>query len=163
LEEDKVSEQIKLDRSYVRNSSMAIAVAVTIIAAVTLAMSGLAEAQSSRENVPSSNGSFGPIKQIDAGLLNVGYAEAGPSDGTPVILLHGWPYDIYSYVNVAPLLASKRNSRASMRTGISREASGIICPKKLRKPLPRPSLMSTPSIGARRNRNGGHDREATFI
>jgi pimeloyl-ACP methyl ester carboxylesterase len=50
---------------------------------------------------------FDPIKQIDAGVLNVGYAEAGPIDGTPVILLHGWPYDIYSYVDVAPLLTAK--------------------------------------------------------
>jgi pimeloyl-ACP methyl ester carboxylesterase len=40
------------------------------------------------------------------GLLNVGYAEAGPADGPAVILLHGWPYDIYSFVDVAPLLAS---------------------------------------------------------
>jgi pimeloyl-ACP methyl ester carboxylesterase len=46
------------------------------------------------------------LKQIDAGLLNVGYAEAGPANGRPVILLHGWPYDIHSYVDVAPLLAS---------------------------------------------------------
>jgi pimeloyl-ACP methyl ester carboxylesterase len=52
------------------------------------------------------NVSFGPIKQIDAGLLNVGYAEAGPAKGPAVILLQGWPYDIYSYVDVAPLLAS---------------------------------------------------------
>ena len=51
--------------------------------------------------------SFGPLKQIAAGLLNVGYAESGPSDGPAVILLHGWPYDIYSFVDVAPLLASK--------------------------------------------------------
>src|SRR5262249_51166831 len=51
--------------------------------------------------------SFGPLKQIDAGLLSVGYAELGPADGAPVILLHGWPYDIHSYVEVAPLLASK--------------------------------------------------------
>jgi pimeloyl-ACP methyl ester carboxylesterase len=50
--------------------------------------------------------SFGPLKQIDAGLLNVGYAESGPSGGPPVILLHGWPYDIHSFVEVAPLLAS---------------------------------------------------------
>ncbi len=49
---------------------------------------------------------FGPPKQIDAGLLNVGYAEAGPTDGPVVVLLHGWPYDIHSYVDVAPLLAS---------------------------------------------------------
>jgi pimeloyl-ACP methyl ester carboxylesterase len=45
------------------------------------------------------------MKQIDAGVLNAGYAEAGPTDGPPVILLHGWPYDIHSYVDVAPLLA----------------------------------------------------------
>jgi pimeloyl-ACP methyl ester carboxylesterase len=51
--------------------------------------------------------SFSSIKQIDAGLLNIGYADVGPANGPPVILLHGWPYDIYSYVDVAPLLASK--------------------------------------------------------
>lgn len=51
--------------------------------------------------------SFGAIKQIKAGLLNVGYAEEGPADGPPVILLHGWPYDIHTYVDVAPLLAAK--------------------------------------------------------
>jgi pimeloyl-ACP methyl ester carboxylesterase len=55
---------------------------------------------------PGTHTSFGPLKQIDAGLLNVGYAEAGPADGPAVILLHGWPYDIYSFVDVAPLLAS---------------------------------------------------------
>src|SRR5918996_1281888 len=52
------------------------------------------------------NHSFGALKQIDAGVLNVGYAEAGPTDGSAVILLHGWPYDIHSYVDVTPLLAS---------------------------------------------------------
>jgi pimeloyl-ACP methyl ester carboxylesterase len=51
--------------------------------------------------------SFGPLNQIDAGPLNVGYAEAGPADGPAVILLHGWPYDIHSYVDVAPLLAAE--------------------------------------------------------
>jgi len=55
---------------------------------------------------PGTNTSFAALKQIDAGLLNVGYAEAGPSSGPAVILLHGWPYDIYSFVDVAPLLAS---------------------------------------------------------
>jgi len=59
------------------------------------------------ETVPGTNTSFSSLKQIDAGLLNVGYAEDGPADGPVVILLQGWPYDIYSYVDVAPLLAVK--------------------------------------------------------
>jgi pimeloyl-ACP methyl ester carboxylesterase len=50
---------------------------------------------------------FGPISQVDAGLLNVGYAEAGPRDGPAVLLLHGWPYDIHSYAEVTPLLAGQ--------------------------------------------------------
>jgi pimeloyl-ACP methyl ester carboxylesterase len=49
---------------------------------------------------------FGELRQVDAGVLNVGYAEAGPADGPAVLLLHGWPYDIHSYVEVAPLLAA---------------------------------------------------------
>jgi pimeloyl-ACP methyl ester carboxylesterase len=49
---------------------------------------------------------FGELQQVDAGVLNVGYAEAGPADGPAVLLLHGWPYDIHSYLEVAPLLAA---------------------------------------------------------
>jgi pimeloyl-ACP methyl ester carboxylesterase len=55
---------------------------------------------------PGTNTSFAPLKQIEAGVLNVGYAEAGANGSPVVILLHGWPYDIYSYADVAPLLAS---------------------------------------------------------
>ena len=55
---------------------------------------------------PGTNTSFGALNQIDAGVLNVGYAEAGPVDGPAVMLLHGWPYDIHSYVDVTPLLAA---------------------------------------------------------
>jgi pimeloyl-ACP methyl ester carboxylesterase len=49
----------------------------------------------------------GPLRQVDAGLLNVGYAEAGPGDGRAAVLLHGWPYDIHSYLEVAPMLAAE--------------------------------------------------------
>jgi pimeloyl-ACP methyl ester carboxylesterase len=83
------------------------------IAAARLGMIGKAHAQAGRTKsaqlpaiTPGTNKSFASLKQIDAGVLNVGYAEAGPADGAPVILLHGWPYDIYSFVDVAPLLAS---------------------------------------------------------
>ncbi len=55
---------------------------------------------------PGTHTSFVSLKQIDAGVLNVGYAEAGPADGAAVILLHGWPYDIHAFVEVAPLLAT---------------------------------------------------------
>src|ERR1700753_1748995 len=56
---------------------------------------------------PAATSSFDALKQVDAGVLNVGYAEAGPANGPVVVLLHGWPYDIYSFVDVAPLLAAK--------------------------------------------------------
>jgi pimeloyl-ACP methyl ester carboxylesterase len=87
--------------------------AAMTIAAAQFAFSGPARAQSSQTKTaelprvkPGAHTSFAPLKQIDAGLLNVGYAEAGPADGPAVLLLHGWPYDIHSYVDVAPLLAS---------------------------------------------------------
>jgi hypothetical protein len=87
--------------------------AVMTIATAGLSLAGSANAQSSKlkssvfpANKPGTNVSFGPLRQTEAGELNIGYAEAGPADGPPVILLHGWPYDIHSYVEVAPLLAS---------------------------------------------------------
>jgi pimeloyl-ACP methyl ester carboxylesterase len=84
--------------------------AAATVAAAQLGMSGIAQAQASKAKLPATkpgtNTSFGPIKQVDAGLLNIGYAEAGPADGAPVVLLHGWPYDIHSFVDVAPLLGS---------------------------------------------------------
>src|SRR5438132_136775 len=49
---------------------------------------------------------FGTVKQIEAGVLNVGYVETGPPKGPPVLLLHGWPYDVHSYAEVAPRLGS---------------------------------------------------------
>ena len=87
--------------------------AAMTIAATQLAMSGSVAAQSTGQKTadlpklqPGTSTSFGPLKQIDAGVLSVGYAEAGPADGPTVMLLHGWPYDIHSFVDVAPLLAS---------------------------------------------------------
>jgi pimeloyl-ACP methyl ester carboxylesterase len=84
--------------------------AAMTIAAAQLALSGSAHAQPAADGKPSHRlqtpTSFGALKQIDAGVLNIGYAEAGPAGGPVVILLHGWPYDIHSFVDVAPLLAS---------------------------------------------------------
>ena len=77
--------------------------AVMAVAAAQFGTIGSAEAES-REAAPIAR--FDALKQIDAGVLNVGYAEAGPADGRAVILLHGWPYDIHSFVDVAPLLAA---------------------------------------------------------
>jgi len=83
--------------------------AASTIAAAQLGM--FSSAAESKEETTTNNSappaSFGPLKQIEAGLLNIGYAEAGPANGRPVVLLHGWPYDIYSFVDVAPLLAAK--------------------------------------------------------
>jgi pimeloyl-ACP methyl ester carboxylesterase len=56
-------------------------------------------------DAPAAASAFGPLKQLNAGLLNVGYVEVGPANGKPVFLLHGWPYDIHSFVDVAPMLA----------------------------------------------------------
>ncbi len=87
--------------------------AAMTLAAAQLSLSTTAEAQTekSAKSVadairPEIHASFASLKQIDAGVLNVGYAEAGPANGPVVILLHGWPYDIYSFVDVAPSLAS---------------------------------------------------------
>jgi pimeloyl-ACP methyl ester carboxylesterase len=84
--------------------------AAMTFAAAQFGMIDSAMAQSTKTDLtpvkPGANTSFASLKQIDAGLLNVGYAEAGPANGPAVILLHGWPYDIYSFVDVAPLLAS---------------------------------------------------------
>jgi len=87
--------------------------AAAVSAAAQLGMFGPADAQSSKTGQaallplkPGTNTSFAPVKEIDAGVLKVSYAEAGAADGSPVILLHGWPYDIYSFVDVAPMLAS---------------------------------------------------------
>ena len=81
-------------RSFISNTIM------TFAAAELSGMMRLAKAQPKAQTL-------GPIKQINAGVLNVGYADVGPPNGRPVVLLHGWPYDIQSYADVAPLLSAK--------------------------------------------------------
>jgi pimeloyl-ACP methyl ester carboxylesterase len=83
------------------------------LAAGALAQFGTASAQASEATsqripaiVPDSHTTFGALKQIDAGDLSVGYVDVGPTSGTPVLLLHGWPYDIHSFVDIAPALAA---------------------------------------------------------
>jgi hypothetical protein len=83
------------------------------LVAAQLGILASANAQESNNNgVPASGtagtstGSFGPLKHVKAGVLSIAYAEAGPADGPPVILFHGWPYDIHSFVDVAPILAA---------------------------------------------------------
>ncbi|MBB6112146.1 alpha/beta fold hydrolase [Mucilaginibacter lappiensis] len=102
-----MSNAIKYDRRRFLSTT-----AITI-AATQLGIFGSAKAQPQQANstgkMPfktSANTSFDHIKQINAGVLNIGYAEVGPANGKVVILLHGWPYDIHSFVDVAPLLAS---------------------------------------------------------
>ena len=80
------------------------------LAAGRLGLVDVAHAQPStrpQADAPATQTSFASLKQINAGALNVGYAEAGPANGPAVILLHGWPYDIHTYVDVAPLLAAE--------------------------------------------------------
>jgi len=69
------------------------------------ATAAYATASTARPVRPGTNTSFPRLRQVNAGVLNMGYAEAGPTSGPPVILLHGWPYDIHTYVDVAPVLA----------------------------------------------------------
>src|SRR6266567_8915997 len=103
-----MSQEINYDRRRFLGS------AAMTIAAANLVMNDSAPAQSRKTDAvsvptikPRTKTSFGPLKQIEAGLLKVGYAEEGAANGRAVILLHGWPYDIHTYVDVAPLLASK--------------------------------------------------------
>src|ERR1700733_862758 len=105
------TEQINQNRRrFMRNAAMTLAAAEFVTISSAVAQPGKKNDNNMTLATPGTNGSsattFGPLKQREAGLLNVGYAEAGPANGPAVLLLHGWPYDIYSFVDVAPLLAS---------------------------------------------------------
>jgi pimeloyl-ACP methyl ester carboxylesterase len=101
-----MSFQLECDRRrFLQNSAMA------VTAAKFAFVPELAQAVETSQKVPqrtimNRNSAFGPLKQIDAGVLNVGYVDTGAADGPAVILLHGWPYDIHSFVDVVPSLTS---------------------------------------------------------
>ncbi|MET0721022.1 MAG: alpha/beta hydrolase [Tardiphaga sp.] len=84
--------------------------AATTMAMASFGIAGGAHAevqQKARGGTSGPGTGFGPLRQVDAGVLNVGYADVGPADGPVVILLHGWPYDIHAFAEVRPILAAK--------------------------------------------------------
>ena len=93
-------------RRFIGTATMGFAAAQFVMSDSAVAQPGTTKPADMPRIKPGTNTSFASLNQVDAGVLNVGYAEAGPADGPAVILLHGWPYDIHSYVDVAPLLAS---------------------------------------------------------
>ena len=95
-----MAEQINHDRRRLLGT------AAMAIAALPLGISA-SQFGHTRSAIAPDASAFGPLRQIEAGVLNIAYAEAGPAGGKPVILLHGWPYDIHTYADVAPILASK--------------------------------------------------------
>jgi pimeloyl-ACP methyl ester carboxylesterase len=136
--------------------------AAMTIAAARLGTIGSASAQSTKpgsaalpKTRPGTNTSFGSLKQIDAGVLSIGYAEAGPSAGPAVILLHGWPYDIYAFVDVAPSLAaagyrvivpylrgygttrflSSETPRNGQQSALAQDVIALLDALKIRKPI----------------------------
>ena len=92
-------------RRFLGSAAMALAAAPFAMSGPLLAQSGDAKPGAGAIR-PGAHTSFAALKQVEAGVLNIGYAEAGPADGPVVILLHGWPYDIYAFVDVVPALAT---------------------------------------------------------
>jgi len=101
-----MSQELILDRRRLLGAAAMTLAVAPFAASSALAQAGSAKSAGAAAAIrPGANTSFAALKQVDAGVLNIGYAEAGPANGPAVILLHGWPYDIYAFVDVAPLLA----------------------------------------------------------
>jgi pimeloyl-ACP methyl ester carboxylesterase len=101
-----MSEQIdQLRRELLGATAVGLAVAQLGAAAPAVAQTDVENRVNARKTGKASTRSFAPLKRINAGVLCIAYAEAGPADGPPVLLFHGWPYDIHSFVDVAPILA----------------------------------------------------------
>ena len=92
-------------RRFLGTAAITLAAAPFAISGALLAQSGDAKPGAGAVR-PGAHTSFAALKQIEAGVLTIGYAEAGPADGPVVILLHGWPYDIYAFADVVPVLAA---------------------------------------------------------
>jgi pimeloyl-ACP methyl ester carboxylesterase len=100
---DKVDQQ---RREFIGAVARTCAAAPLAAAATARAETGAKPRGANQKAAAGANTSFASQKRVAAGALDVAYAEDGPADGRPVLLLHGWPYDIYSYVDVAPILAA---------------------------------------------------------
>lgn len=99
--------EIELSGAINRDRRQLLGVGIMTAAAAELAMIGVSKAQTGRPGAPATGAGFDAIRQIDAGLLNIGYVDVGPADGPVVLLLHGWPYDIHSFAEAAPLLTAQ--------------------------------------------------------
>jgi pimeloyl-ACP methyl ester carboxylesterase len=103
-----MSSQVNYDRrAFLCTAAMGIATARIDVTESVSSQSATAISRPATERKIGTTDAFGPVKQINAGLLNVGYVEDGPANGRAVLLLHGWPYDIHSFTEVTPILAGK--------------------------------------------------------
>jgi pimeloyl-ACP methyl ester carboxylesterase len=93
-------------RRFFGAAALALAATQWDVTSRAAAQTGTPPPPKAQPRIPGMHTNFASLKQINAGLLNVGYAEAGPAEGSAVVLLHGWPYDIHSFVEVTPLLAA---------------------------------------------------------
>ncbi len=108
MDENEIPEEIDSGRRrFLGTAGLAVGAAGLGMRGQATTLAGRARRAGPATGKPGAHASFGPVQQITAGVLDVGYVEAGPADGRAVILMHGFPYDIHSYVEVTPLLAAE--------------------------------------------------------